>query len=281
MSRVEDFRCELTQPDVFREQVATLAAVARSCCLSYANGTRLELVASAAGPSMQVWVHFTHGSMLGAPQLFGDAQHVEVKSDSLANAFRNLSDVLNVEDVQMTLSHKSESAGARLISITMENVGALTKTIEQRLYGQLLADEHVPLEPHVEPTVFVDIDTSQRMQMARVCDQYKQMNNRIAISLAPSGVLTLVCSDADVLAETSWRVEFAERLTQPAEAQTEICEAAVLARDWLLVVQSRVCRRLVVGIAHQGGVVAYAFLKHLKSSSEEDIATYYLWHRGE
>lgn len=296
MSRIEDFRCELVQPDVFREMVAVLPNVAKSCTLSYLRKDRIEVAASAIAGGMQVWVHFMHGSMLSAAQLLSDeAQHIEVKSDSLANAFRNLSDLLNVEDVRMTLSHKQSDHGinSRQISFTMENVGGdFAKTIEQRLYGQVLVPEHVPTEPSVDPPLFADIDASQRAQMARVCEQYKQMNSRVVISLAPSGVLTLKCKDVDVYAETSWRVEFAEKVSQSQSESTQdndqpnqsnltgqgVCTARVQAKDWLLVVQNKFCQRMVIGIENHGGVVAYLFLKRLKSSTEEDIATFYLWH---
>lgn len=341
MNRIEDFSAKLIFPEIFREICSIISNVSKTCSINTRRAGEEgeaeeedELVMCAANQqnSFQIWVHLSSQTMFDEFRLV-NPEWVEVKADSLAHAFRNEAGIVGMNEVRMRISHKpsrqhstNASSGsqvvpqsARLISFTMNNksVDSLaTKAIEQRIYAEILEREAAASEPSLAGIKFwADPTVTQLNQMAKVCEQYRQLGDTVRVTVTKAGIFKLVSDAAEVIANTSWRLDLAERadeleadedsgdnddeslfVDEPKSQCNQSTQASisrkpgarkneetcvVLAKDWSTVLQARrICRRLVIGVLSSGGLVAYGFLKQGRNSSTQDVVTFYLWHQG-
>jgi len=344
MSRVEDLSAELVTPEVFRDICATVASVGRKCVVTsqqVPSESQTEELDDDEGltisvinvqNSMQLWVNLSSNVMF-KEFILNNPESIELNADTLAQAFRNEAGVVSMTEVKMRVTHKvsrlpssidvnSESSQAipqshRLVSFHMSNVnmdGTATKVVEQRIYGEYISPDTVLAEPVVDGIRdWADPTTAQLAEMAKVCEQYKQMNEKLRIIISTHGSMTLKSEASDVVATTSWQVEKAEQsnATQdpgdedeslfvdeeqadPNETQgspsvsrgsrgrvaREESSCVVSVKDWRIVFQARkMCRRMVIGVSHGRCLVAYGFLKQGRQSSAQDVATFYLWNQ--
>lgn len=313
MSRIEDFNAELASPEVFRDICASLASIGKKCMINTkeaADGEEECVEIVVVQNSMQLWVHLSSSVMFKEFRLT-NPEAIELSTDTLAQAFRNEAGVASMTEVKMKITHKMNrvpstadqsgqlaiTQGHRLISFHMSNRdidGNATKVVEQRIYAEFVPAEILPSEPVVDNIGdWADPTTSQLAQMAKICEQYKQMNEKLSITISTQGIVTLKSEASDVVATTSWKVLKAERSDasqneslfvddeqQEAEPREEaLCTVPV--KDWQNLLSTRkICRRLVIGIWHEKCMVAYGFLKQSQQSSTQDVITYYFYNQA-
>lgn len=279
-----------------------------------------ELVLYAAGTqaAMLVWVHLSAKMMFSEFNLTR-SDYIEIHSDTLAHAFRSDSGLMSMNDIKIKISRRGapnnnnnngstnatpmgsntsytgpsmhaippKASAARLISVKMYNKsieGLITKAVEQRVYGEAIEFSQALVEPvHDGITLWADLQTEQLDQMAKVTDQYKQMDPRITLSINPLGEFKLSVKAPSVSAVSKWQVEFAQRVDASqvsTEQQEDEIFCTVLAKDWHTVMHARrLYRRVVLGIINGQVTVIYGFLRQGESQISDSV-NYYLTHRN-
>lgn len=279
----------------------------------------LVLYAASTQAAMLVWVHLSANMMFSEFNLTR-SDYIEIHSDTMAHAFRSDSGLLSMNDIKIKISRRGapssgsnngstnatpmgsnqsyigpsmhaippKASAARLISVKMYNKsieGLITKAVEQRVYGEAIDPSQALVEPvHDEIGLWADLQTEQLDQMAKVTDQYKQMDPRVTLSINPLGEFKLSVRAQSVSAVSKWQIEFAQRVdasqanTEQQEEDEIVC--TVLAKDWHTIMHARrLYRRVVVGIIHGQVTVVYGFLRQGESQLSDSV-NYYLTHRN-